>query len=235
MKTSRAFLFLLALLFLLSAAQATETGELLSQEDLRSLQPAYETFLTELADVIIAKGLLREEDREHWMMVQLGDFVQNGGSGTILTMYTLDLLELARPQETMVRLTKGFPFGTLTVETMRGYNPTDTSQPGLLLRAELTGENGEPVESRFRWQSSQGGFLAWDAFSGTTSDVGNSLINDGRPAYWSDQPLISGQQGLWLLTIEVLSMEDDLQVLGEAILTLTPEEEGWLVLDGALH
>lgn len=235
MKKTLALFFLSALLFLFPCAQATESGELLTQEDLRGLQPTYEAFLSELADLIIARGLLREEDRDAWMMVQLGDFVQNGGFGTMVTMYTMDLLDLARPQETMIRLTKAFPFGTLTIETMRGYDPLDASLPGLLLRADVTGENGEPVESRFRWQCSQGGFLVWDAFTAFTSDVGNSLINDGRPAYWSDQPMVSGQQGEWMLTIEVLSMEDDLQVLGEATLTLTPEGEGWLVLDDALQ
>lgn len=235
MKKAVASFFVSALLLLLPAAQAVETGDLLSQEDLRNLQPAYEAFLEELADTIIAKGLLREEERETWMMVQLGDFVQNGGSGSIVSMYTMDLLELARPQETMIRLTKDFSFGTLTVETMRGYNPSDASLPGLLLSADVTQATGEPVECRFRWTSNQGGFLAWDAFTATTSDVGNTLINDGRPAYWSDQPLLSGQQGLWILTIEVLSMEDDLQVLDEAMLTLTPDGEGWLVLDNALQ
>lgn len=235
MKRRALFLLLCFCLSLTCPLGASEVGELLSQEDLRSLQPTYEAFLEELSDLAVERGLLLPEEKEEWMMVQLGDYLQNGGFGTIMTMYTLDLLQLARPEDTMLRLSKTLSIGTLSLTTMRGYNPLDSSQPGLILSAELRDTEGLPVESRFRWVCSQGGFLAWDAFTGTTTDVGNSLINDGRPAYWSDQPLTAGQTGSWVITIEVLSLENDLSVRGEAQLTLMPQDEGWLLDESSLQ
>lgn len=227
---------LAACLLLPLHATATESGELLSQEDLRSLQPAYETFLDALEALLLARGLLAQEDLEQWRMVQLGDFVQNGGFGMIAAMYGPDLLELAQPQDQMLRLSVSLPqVGTLSLTTMQAYFPLDASLPGLLLNAELLDADRMPVEARFRWTCQSGGFLVWDAFSGNASDVGNVMINDGRPAYWTDQPPYGGQEGIWTIRIEILAMDNDLTVLGEAMLTLEAQGEGWVLGSDALR
>ena len=210
------------------ALAAAETGQYLTADDLRALAPAYEAFLQQLADVIIQRGLISPEEREDWLLYQLGDYYQNGGSGMIAAMFSPGLLAEVRPQDSLLRLQKEFPLGTLRVDTMGAYSPLDGSMPGLLLEASLTDKEGLPVLCRFRWSCDQGGFSTWDALSGKVVDVGVEYINDGRPAYWSDQPITGDASGmLWNIRLEILSLNDDSRVLGNASLLLTPAGSGW--------
>lgn len=231
----RALYILLALLLLPIPAFAVEGDALLNAEELGQLRDAYESFLDELEDLIVQKGLLAEDQREQWRMYQLGDFFQNGGYGMIAAMYTPDLLEYAREEDTLISLSCETQAGRLYVDTMRSYTPLDSAQPGLLLEVSLVDQAELPVACRFRFTASQGGFIAWDALHGRYSDVGVELINDGRPCYWSDQPLTTDEYAQSpVITIEILGETDDEQVLSVANLTLTPSGTGWRVADGAL-
>lgn len=213
-----------------------ENGLLLGSEDLQKLEQAYDAFLQQLADLIIARGLLDTEDREEWLEFQWGDFYQNGGYGTISAMFSPNILELARPEDKMLRLQKELPIGTLQVDTMSGYSPLDSALPGLFLEAVVTDSQGLPLVCRFRWHSAQGGFSTWDAMDGKVADVGNTYINDGRPAYWSDQPVTAARaNAAWSIQVEILDPYDDAVVLGSAELVLTPNGSGWILLGDALR
>ncbi len=204
-----------------------ETGELLSPDDLTRLQPAYEKFVNELADLIIARGLLPADQRDAWFRYQMGDYFQNGGYGMIAAMYSPDLLELARPQDSLLRLEKPTPHGTLRIDTLGAYDPLDATLPGLMLEASLTDAQGLPVACRFRWHCEQGGFIAWDSLNAAEVNVGNSFTNDGRICYWTDQPPAPDSGGVWVIDLDILSPTDDAAVLSSASLTLTQQGTGW--------
>lgn len=232
----RICLSLLCLLLLCPAlAQGEAYGPLLTVNDLARVQGSYEAFLLELQDLLVDKGLLSDENRERWMMYQLGDFVQNGGHGMIAAFYTPDLLENVREEDSLLRLQLASGEYHLRLDTMRRYTPLDTTLPGLLLELSLTDANNQPLTARFRITASQGGFSAWDALAQKYSDVGISILNDGRACYWSDQPITSEEDAPFpLLTIEVLLDESSETVAFTATLTLTPAGTGWRLADGAL-
>ncbi len=218
------------------ASAASEGGVLLSAEDLRTLEPAYDAFLQKLADVIVERGLLAPEDREDWLLYQMGDYYQNGGYGMIAAMFTPNLLDEARPQDAMLRLEKEMNIGTLHISTMRAYSPLDSAQPGLLLEASVTDNQGMPVACRLRWHCEQGGFAVWDALGGKVTEVGNFCVNDGRPTYWSDQPVSGAEPGaLWRIGLDLLDPYDDAKVLGSAELVLKPEGSGWVLDENSLR
>lgn len=230
----RTLCLLLALLVLPLSALAAEGDALLNAEELGELRESYEAFLDELEDMIVEKGCWNEASGRSGA-VSLATSFQNGGYGMIAAMYTPDLLEYAREEDTMIRLSLETPAGTLWVDTMRSYTPLDSAQPGLLLELSLTDAEGLPVACRFRYTASSGGFIAWDALRARNSDVGITLINDGRPCYWSDQPLTTDEYAdSPVIALEVLGEDDDAQVLAAAHLTLTPSGTGWRVTDDAL-
>lgn len=218
------------------SALADEGDPLLTVDDLSRVQESYEVFLSELEALLVEKGLLEEDDRQEWMMYQLGDFVQNGGYGMIAAMYTPDLLEYAREEDTMLRLRADNGEYTLHLDTMRRYTPLDTTLPGLLLESSVTDAAGQPVTCRIRLTASQGGFCAYDALAQRYTEVGVSIINDGRACYWSDQPITDETSAPdVIITLEMLGMEDDSTVLASATLTLTPSGTGWMLRDDALQ
>jgi len=218
---------LVVLLCLCLGAGSASAWQYLTPADLRALAPAYEAFLDQLADVIIERGLISPGEREDWLMYQLGDYYQNGGSGMIAAMFNPGLLAAVQPQDSLLRLSKTYPNGTLHVDTMGAYSPLDSSMPGLLLEAAFTDANGLPVRARFRWQCEQGGFSTWDALGRKMVDVGTDYINDGRPAYWSDQPVLNGATADWIIMLEILAPDDDTNVWGRAELALAPWGSGW--------
>lgn len=218
------------------SALADEGDPLLTVDDLSRVQESYEAFLSELEALLLEKGLLEEDDRQEWMMYQLGDFVQNGGYGMIAAMYTPDLLEYAREEDTMLRLRTDNGEYTLHLDTMRRYTPLDTTLPGLLLESSVTDAAGQPVACRIRLTASQGGFCAYDALAQRYTEVGVSIINDGRACYWSDQPITDETSAPdIIITLEMLGMTDDSTVLASATLTLTPSGTGWMLRDDALQ
>jgi len=213
-----------------------EAGQYLTPSDLRALTPAYEAFLQQLADVIIERELISPEEREDWLMYQLGDFYQNGGSGMIAAMFNPGLLAEVRPQDSLLRLRKEFANGaTLHIDTMAAYSPLDGTMPGLMLEASFADAQGLPVRCLFRWRCEQGGFSTWDALGGRIVDIGTDLTNDGRRAYWSDQPIVGQATAQWRIELEVLAPDDSSNVLGNAVLTLTPSGSGWALDFNALR
>lgn len=232
------FAMLLALILSMTAvcAYADEGDPLLSVDDLSRVQESYEVFLGELEDLLVEKGLLDEGDREEWMMYQLGDFVQNGGYGMIAAMYTPDLLEYAREEDTMLRLSVQKGDYTLRVDTMRRYTPLDTILPGLLLESSVIDATGQPVTCRMLLSASQGGFSAYDAMTQRYMDVGVSITNDGRACYWSDQPITDETSAPdVVITFTLLDEQDDSKELMSATLTLVPSGTGWMLADNALQ
>ena len=217
------------------ASDASEAGQYLTPEDLRKLRPAYESFLEQLADLIVERGLISPEEREDWLMYQLGDYYQNGGAGMIAAMFHPGLLAEAQPRDLMLQLSKAIPAGTLRVDTMAAYSPLDGSMPGLMLEASVTDTQGLPLRCLFRWTCEEGGFSTWDALSGKAADVGVEYVNDGRPAYWSDQPIVGVASGDWRIRLEVLSPDDTKLLLGYAELILTPSGSGWVLYRDALQ
>lgn len=218
----RGLIVLLALCLLPVSAVST-TDAYLSGEDLKALEPAYEAFLSELADLLIQKGLLLETEREDWVLYQLGDYLQNGGFGTIAVMYTPGLLGVADEAVTVRRFSVETGAGTLNLETLRRYAPAYSQLPGLPLDVELVAASGEAVRCRFRWIADDGAFQIWDGTQGALINVGATYINDSKPLYWYADPY----DGLeTTLTLEILYAEED-RTMAEVMLTLLSGPDFW--------
>lgn len=219
---------LLVLCLSLSFAALGETDAYLSGSDLKALEPAYEAFLNRLADTLIEKGLLPEADREAWLLYQLGDFLQNGGYGSIVAMYTPGLLSMADESVAMRRFQLDTPRGKLQLNTLKRYSPLYSSLPGLPLDAELhDGSSPLPVACRFRWTVTGGMLMIWDG-NGVV-EVGSTYTSDGRPLYWSETPVEGCREDLRL---ELLRLEEDVAM---ASITLTVVSEGGCWLPEALQ
>ena len=170
---------LLAACLLAPLAALANDGAYLSGSDLHEIEPQYEAFLDALADLLVSKGLLAEEEREEWLLYQLGDFLQNGGYGTIAAMYTPGMLSYADESVTVRRFEIETEAGKLTLETLRRFSPQYSSLPGLPLDTELCDAEGAPVGCRFRWTTTGGMLLIWDGSE--IVEVGSTFISDGRP------------------------------------------------------
>ena len=195
MKKRLLCLLLIACLLAPLAALAND-GAYLSGSDLHEIEPEYEAFLSALADLLVQKGLLAEEEREDWLLYQLGDFLQNGGYGTIVAMYTPGMLSYANESVTVRRFEIATAAGRLTLETLRKFSPQYSSLPGLPLDTELSDETGAPVGCRFRWTTTGGMLLIWDG-DGVVA-VGSTFVSDGRPLYWYEEPMEGCEETLRL-------------------------------------
>jgi len=227
------FLILAALLFLLPAcAWAAEGDPLLSVDDLLSLQDSYTAFLDELEALIVERGLLSEEEREVWRDVQMGDFFQNGGYGSILANYMPGVLGYIREEETLLQLSCPVSIGTLYLDTMRRYTPQDSSLSGLMLTMSLAGADGMPLDASFSFSSTSGVFLKWDAMMGAYVSVGATAQSDGETVVWSDQTPIEGAKNPEI-TITVTDTETQ-DILCSGLLTLIVDGDGYRIEDSAL-
>lgn len=204
------------------AAFATE-GAYLTGEDLRALQSAYSAFLDSFADTLVARGLLAEADREAWLLYQIGDFMQNGGYGTIAVMYTPGLLSAADPGTTATRLSLVTGAGTVTVWTLRHFDADLSTLPGLPLDAELTGPDGGALPCRFRWSASQGSLMYWDGVRGEITEVGATVVGDGRALYWWAEPAEGAEAAL---TLELLDINED-NALAAVTIVIRATEQTW--------
>ena len=226
---------LLAALFLVPlGALAAEGDPLLSVDDLMALEESYGAFLDELEALIVSRGLLSEEEREIWRDVQMGDFFQNGGYGSILANYMPGLLGYVREEETLVELSCPLADGTaLHIDTMRRYTPQDSSLSGLMLTLRMTDADGAPMDVSFSLASSSGVFLKWDAMMNTYASVGVRADSDGETVVWSDQtPLVDAKNPV--ITITMTDTETDSPLPHSAELTLTVSGDGYQVAADAL-
>ena len=214
-------------------ALAAEGDPLLSVDDLLSLEKSYEAFLDELEDLIVARGLLSEEEREVWRDAQMGDFFQNGGYGSILANYLPGVLGYVRDEETLLQLAVLLEDGsTLEVDTMRRYSPQDSTLSGLMLTMSMTDADGLPMNVNFTLGGTSGVFLKWDALMGAYVSVGATAQSDGETVVWSDQTPIDGAKDPELI-ITVTDTQTQEEVCA-ATLLLTVDGDGYRVRDGAL-
>lgn len=213
----------LCVCFLLPGSVFAES--MLSAQDLQAIQPEFEIFLDALAEVLEQRGLLDAAQREDWIAFQLGDYTQNGGYGSIAIMYNPDVLSQVEPD--MMRLRRQVPIGswTLRLDTLRAFRPNASALPGLPLEAVLLTEEGVPVECRFRWYASSGQMLVWDGAGGGVQPMGASATTEGQPVYWSESPVGAKTE---TLTLELLSVDTE-ETLGEYVLTLASDGQGWTV------
>ena len=224
---------LLLLLLLPMGALAAEGDPLLSVDDLLSLEKSYGVFLDELEDLIVARGLLSEEEREVWRDAQMGDFFQNGGYGSILANYLPGVLGYVRDEETLLQLAVLLEDGsTLEVDTMRRYSPQDSTLSGLMLTMSMTDADGLPMNVNFTLGGTSGVFLKWDALMGAYVSVGATAQSDGETVVWSDQTPIDGAKDPELI-ITVTDTQTQEEVCA-ATLLLTVDGDGYRVRDGAL-
>jgi len=141
---------MIALMLVPAGAPAAEGDPLLSVDDLLELEDSYAAFLSELEEMIVARGLLSEEEREIWRDAQMGDFFQNGGYGSVLANYMPGVLGYLREEDTLVALSVPLSSGrTLQLDTMRRYTPQDSSLSGLMLTLTLLDENCAPLDVSF--------------------------------------------------------------------------------------
>ena len=229
----RLALMMLCLFVLPACALAGEGDPLLSVDDLLSLEESYGAFLSELEDLIVARGLLSEEEREIWRDAQMGDFFQNGGYGSVLANYMPGVLGYVREEETLLGLSAPIGAYTLQLDTMRRYTPQDSSLSGLMLTMSLTDESGAPKDASFTLSSTSGVFLKWDALSGAYVSVGAGAQSDGETVVWSDQAPIEGAKNP-VITITVTDSETQTALEGAAALTLTVDGDGYRVEENAL-
>ena len=215
-------------------ALAAEGDPLLSVDDLMALEDSYGAFLDELEDLIVERGLLSEEERETWRDVQMGDFFQNGGYGSVLANYMPGLLGYVREEETLLELSCLFEDGsTFSVDTMRRYTPRDSSLSGLMLTLRLTDASGAPVNAAFRLTATSGVFMKWDAMMSAYASVGARADSDGETVVWSDQaPLVDAKNPV--ITIAMTDPETKEPLPHVIELTLTVSGDGYQVSDGAL-
>lgn len=214
-------------------AWAAEGDPLLSVDDLLSLQDSYEAFLSELEELIVERGLLSEEERESWHDAQMGDFVQNGGYGSILACYTPGILGYVREEETLLTLQARLSGGqTLELSTMRRYTPQDSSLSGLMLTFSVIGEDGVPQDATFALNAPSGVFMKWDPMEGAYVSVGASAESAGETVVFSDQtPMPDAKNPV--VTIHVLDAQTG-ETIGGAALTLLVDGEGYFIADDAL-
>lgn len=230
---NRIWCLLLVLLLLPAGVLAAEGDPLLSVDDLLSLEEEYTAFLDELEELIVARGLLSEEEREAWRDAQLGDFFQNGGYGSILANYLPGVLGYVRDEETLLQLSAKMENGSmLYVDTMRRYSPQDSSLSGLMLTMSMTDKDGLPMNVSFSLSGTSGVFMKWDALMGAYVSVGATAQSDGETVVWSDQTPIDGAKNPEI-SISVSDPETQ-ETLCSAQLTLAVDGDGYRVREGAL-
>ena len=225
---------MIALMLVPAGAPAAEGDPLLSVDDLLELEDSYAAFLSELEEMIVARGLLSEEEREIWRDAQMGDFFQNGGYGSVLANYMPGVLGYLREEDTLVALSVPLSSGrTLQLDTMRRYTPQDSSLSGLMLTLTLLDENGAPLDVSFELGSTSGVFLKWDAMTGSYASVGVRAQSDGETVVWSDQTPSAGAKNP-VLTITMTDTQTQQPLEDAAQLTLTVDGDGYRIADGAL-
>ena len=229
----RALIPLLLILLLLPAiALAGEGDPLLSVDDLHTLEDSYSAFLSELGSLIVERGLLSPEELGAWLDAQMGDFYQNGGYGSILASYMPGLLSYVREEDTLLTLSAQLSCGLLEISTVRRYTPQDSSLSGLMLTLSLTDAQGLPMDVTWQLCATSGLFLKWDSVSGAYESVGVSAQSAGETVCWSDQTPVQDAQNPVITIIASDAVTGE--AIGQATLTLTVDEDGYLVKNEAL-
>lgn len=202
-----------------------EQSTYLSPEALLTLEPAFESFLREMAAELAREGLLEESEQEEWVMRQLGDYFQNGGYGSIVIDYTPGVLANADDTVSLHRISVEIDAGTVTLDTLRRYSATYSSLPGLPLEVEVVDAQGDLVPCRIRWTATDGTFLIWDGVRNDIVDVGNSYVGEGRLVYWQAEPYEGIEEAL---TLNVFN-EEESEVLGTVAFFVFADADSWIL------
>lgn len=219
----RKYMILLCLLFLLPCAAQASEDAYLSPDDLHALSPAYETFLDELADLLVQRGLLSQAEREEWLLYQLGDYLQNGGYGSIAVLYTPGLLSIADASVMLRRISYETGEGVLYLETLNRYSPASSTLPGLPLDVQYYDVDDTLTACRYRWVTSYGSLYIWDGMEGDIVNVGATYVNNGKPLYWFAEPVDGIAE---TLALEVLHPTEDRTLL-TVTLTVRSGDNFW--------
>ena len=224
-----------ALLFLCleTSAMAAEGEPLLSYDDLMGLQDSYGQFLERLADLLVQRDLLSQDERQAWIALEQGDFLGNGGYGSIMTNFYPGVLEYAQEEEQLIDLHAIITSGVMNLLTMRRYSPDDSSLSGLILTPGMQDDNGSPIEASFAVSASDGVFYKWDAMTAAYTAVGTSTRTEGETILWSCAVPAEGAQNP-TIQIDCLTLEEE-EPLGEAVLELEIDAGGYVIRDGALR
>ncbi len=224
---------LLLFCFLFVSAPADERDPLLTVDELLRLEPAYKQFLGELGDLLIEKGLLDRGEKEEWITMQLGDYLSNGGYGSILTSFYPGVLAYARDEERICEPKVPLEAGVVSLLTMRRYSPLDTIADGLMLQLGMNGTDGVPLEVRFLLSGTDGVFYRFDALAGGYISAGSSVDVEGETVYWVLPVPVEGQVAP-VLQIDVTETESG-RFLGRIMLELEIEKNSYVVAEERFH
>lgn len=185
MRIARWLLLAVAMMCLCASSLAAEGDPLLKVDDLLTLQASYERFLNDLADLLIERELLSSDDREAWLDMQMGDYISNGGYGSIMTLFYPGVLEYAEEEEQLVEVKGEIEGGTMSLLTMRRYSPGDAGTYGLMLLPEAMDNDNRPISASFELSASDGVFYRWDPVADSYVSVGVSVVTEGETVFWS--------------------------------------------------
>ncbi len=220
------------LLTLACGARAAEGGAMLPLSVLQALQGRYEAFLSGLEEELVSRGLLSQDDRAAWHAAQLGDYLTNGGYGSILITYQPDAMHYMREEDMALELSCRLAGGTLTLDTLRRYAPADSTSDGLMLSFSLTDAAGMPRAFVATLSSASGVFAMWDALAGSYASVGQTATTGGEAVLWSSYvPAADAQDAL---ISAVFYEEETGEPIGEAQLRLTVDGDGYRLREDAL-
>lgn len=195
--------FCFVLLCLALTLNCAAASELLSHDDLTRLKPAFETLVAQLADTLVANGLLLESDKNDWIDFQIADYLLNAGYGTIAILYSPDTLQQATDEELALRVTKQSGTLTLRLDTLRATEQNNIIGHGLPLDASLIDESGDIVPCLFHWSVNSGRVEIWDAGSDTTRMFGSSLMSQGELVYFRGYNMLDETTELTLEFIDI--------------------------------
>ena len=82
----------------------------------------------------IERDLLAAEERDAWIQAQLGDYLTNGGYGSILTAFYPGFLDYVQEEAQRCELQAKLGGDIVFLHTMRKYSPLDSLSDGLMLQ-----------------------------------------------------------------------------------------------------
>ncbi|MBQ7485890.1 MAG: hypothetical protein IJT77_00155 [Clostridia bacterium] len=222
------FIGLLVLILCLSSgALAAEGDPLLNVDDLMRLQPSYTQFLWDLSNLLVERGLLQADEKEAWIQSQLGDYLSNGGYGSILTAFYPGVLSYIQEEDQVCTLEAELDLGTVVLQTMKKYSPMDSLSDGLMLQFSMNDPDGGPIEVRFELSVTDGVFYRWDAIAGSYASAGLSLSVEGETIFWAC-PVPVADTVAPVMQIGVYATDDD-RYLGRILFQLEVENSSYLI------
>ncbi len=213
-------------LLLCSSAWASEGDPLLSIDDLLSIQGPFEALIDSVGEIAVRNGFLEASELSEWKRMQLGDFLSNGGYGSILINYMPGILKYAVEEEMPLELSASVGEGrTLEVLTMRRFESSEGTTTVLPIALSMQDAEGLPMPVRYEIGSNSGMLYKWDAGAGRYVSVGQSTESEGEIVGWiGEAPAVDASNVL--IEIQAFTLDNDRSV-AEAELTLYPSGAGY--------